>query len=48
MSLFKKKIFDLLDFGCGDGGFLRCLKKNGIKNLTGIIKNIIILKKKMI
>ena len=38
MSLFKKKNFDLLDFGCGDGGFLRCLKKNGIKNLTGIDK----------
>tara|TARA_B110000259_G_scaffold187472_1_gene241803 strand:- start:900 stop:1886 length:987 start_codon:yes stop_codon:yes gene_type:complete len=38
MSLFKRRNFDLLDFGCGDGGFLKCLKKNRIKNLTGIDK----------
>ena len=38
MSLFKTKNFSLLDFGCGNGGFLNCLKKNGIKNLTGVDK----------
>ena len=41
MSLFKRRNFDLLDFGCGDGGFLKCLKKNKIKNLTGIDKKLL-------
>lgn len=38
ISLFKKKKFSLIDFGCGDGGFLKMLKKKGVKNLIGIDK----------
>ena len=38
LSLFSTTKFSLVDFGCGNGGFLHLLKKNGIKNLVGIDK----------
>lgn len=36
VSLFKKKKFSLLDFGCGDGNFLFNLKDRGISDLVGV------------
>tara|TARA_Y100001936_G_C15979577_1_gene615896 strand:- start:15 stop:548 length:534 start_codon:yes stop_codon:yes gene_type:complete len=36
MSLFKKKNFSVLDFGCGDGNFLFNLKDSGISDLVGV------------
>ena len=38
LSLFDKKNFSLVDFGCGNGGFLKLLKKNGIRDLAGVDK----------
>lgn len=38
LSLFKQKNFDILDVGCGDGGFLRSLRQNNVKNLFGVDK----------
>ena len=38
LSLFNTKKFSLVDFGCGNGGFLSLLKKSGIKKLIGIDK----------
>ncbi len=35
-SLLKNKNKTLLDFGCGDGGFLKVCKKYGMKNISGI------------
>ena len=38
LSLFNTKKFSLVDFGCGNGGFLKLLKKKGIKDLAGVDK----------
>ena len=38
LSLFNTKKFSLLDFGCGNAGFLSLLQKKGIKNLVGVDK----------
>ena len=35
-SFLKNKNKRLLDFGCGDGGFLRVCKKYGMRHLSGI------------
>lgn len=36
LKILKNKNKKLLDFGCGDGGFLKVCKKYGIKNLSGV------------
>ena len=39
ISFFKKKKISILDFGCGNGNFLDCCKKLGVKLLYGIDTN---------
>lgn len=39
ISFFKKKKISILDFGCGNGNFLNCCKKLGVKLLYGIDTN---------
>ena len=36
LSLSLNKSSHILDFGCGDGSFLKACKKKGFKNLVGI------------
>jgi len=36
LSLFKNNKFSILDFGCGDGGFLKFIKKKGVRRLFGV------------
>lgn len=36
LAIIRNKNKSLLDFGCGDGGFLKVCKSHGMKNLSGV------------